>query len=173
MSDISATPVTSIGPHTAARPVTLDTGGTPCAGTGNLRTTEGLPSQDTQTVTRANTTTTSLRTTENARVSQSRLTMLDHRTQPQGPAAFGIMLLAAMLLSGGEDKEESNPLKLMLGMALLSGLQQQLQGGSFVEFQSQSYEFSQSITGSDSAGSSGAAYQQSCAQQGGQIDVQA
>lgn len=166
MSDITTSAISCGGSSPAARMPSQELG-------------TSLPTGGAGTVGETASTGSSSRVTQNTRLSQSQsqLMMLDQRTQPQDPAAFGMMLLAAMLLGGNDDEEKSNPLKMLIGMALLSGLQQQLQGGQSVRFESQSYEFSQSITATESSGSQQYSYQHSTGSEGGaslggQIDVQ-
>ncbi|MCB9858108.1 MAG: hypothetical protein H6818_20680 [Phycisphaerales bacterium] len=115
---------------------------------------------------------------QNSRVSQSQtsISIASQRTQPQAAGQFGMMMLLSALISDDDEKNKSNPFMALVGLALMAALQKQSQSTQFLQFDSQSLEYSQSVTSTASISSQSVSYQQTTSidaggSVGGQIDV--
>ncbi|HPF39433.1 MAG TPA: hypothetical protein P5081_13700 [Phycisphaerae bacterium] len=163
MGDISSgiTPISGYG-VTASQSASLSTS-QPLRGDGSIQ--------------EATSGTASSRIVENARVSQSQssISIASQQTQPQAASDFGLLLFLAAFMSDDDDKNKSNPFMALVGLALMSALQQQAQSTQFLQFDSSSLEISQSVSATESLTSQSATYQQTTGVDtsalGGQIDV--
>lgn len=115
---------------------------------------------------------------QNSRVSQSQtsISIASQRTQPQAAGQFGMMMLLSALMSDDDEKNKSNPFMALVGLALMAALRKQSQSTQFLQFDSQSLEYSQSVSTTESVSSRTAGYQQTTSidagtNVGGQIDM--
>ncbi len=103
--------------------------------------------------------------------SSTSLSMISQNTRPQGPMEFGTLALAAMLFGQDDDDSKKDPLRALIGLALLGQLQQQSQQTQFLQIDSQYLQSSQSMTLNSSASSVSTAVNGANGTVGGQLDV--
>jgi len=103
--------------------------------------------------------------------SSTSLSMISQNTRPQAPMEFGTLALAALLFGQDDEESKNDPLRALIGLALLGQLQQQSQETQFVQFDSQYLQSSQSLTLTSSATSVSTAVNGASGTVGGQLDV--
>jgi len=103
--------------------------------------------------------------------SSTSLSMISQNTRPQAPMEFGTLALAALLFGQDEEESKNDPLRALIGLALLGQLQQQSQQTQFVQFDAQYLQSSQTLSLNSSASSVSTAFNGASGAVGGQLDV--